>query len=100
MKRFIKTAAMAAMASTLVLGGAGIASASDGGKHGHHGRGIEKVIRHHRGATAIGFAKHSPGFLSGNVIQVPIDIPINVCGNSVNVLALLNPAFGNVCINK
>ncbi|WP_043264457.1 chaplin [Streptomyces sp. CT34] len=96
MKRFIKTAAMAAVASTLVLGGAGIASATDGGGHGHHGRGFE----HRRGATAVGFAKHSPGVVSGNVIQVPIDIPINVCGNSVDVLALLDPAFGNVCINK
>lgn len=47
------------------------------------------------GAAAVG----SPGVLSGNVIQVPVHIPVNVCGNSVNVLALLNPAFGNVCAN-
>ncbi|GGU88802.1 small membrane protein [Streptomyces albospinus] len=102
MKRFIKTAAMVAVTSTMVLGGAGVASASDGGhRHGHHGRGFEEKRRHGRGATAIGFAKHSPGVLSGNVIQVPIDIPINVCGNTVDVfIALLNPAFGNVCINK
>ncbi|MEV0171947.1 chaplin ChpD [Streptomyces sp. NPDC050803] len=46
-------------------------------------------------AAAIG----SPGFLSGNVIQVPVHVPVNVCGNSVNVIALLNPAFGNTCVN-
>ncbi|WSV65672.1 chaplin [Streptomyces sp. NBC_01013] len=44
-------------------------------------------------------AVHSPGVLSGNVIQVPIHIPVNVCGNTVNVIGLLNPAFGNTCAN-
>nr|WP_203631811.1 chaplin [Streptomyces halstedii] len=44
-------------------------------------------------------AAHSPGVLSGNVVQVPIHIPVNVCGNSINVIGLLNPAFGNTCIN-
>ncbi|MGW2511201.1 chaplin [Streptomyces scopuliridis] len=51
-------------------------------------------------AEAEGVAAHSPGVLSGNVVQVPIEIPINVCGNTVNIAALLNPAAGNVCINK
>lgn len=41
----------------------------------------------------------SPGVVSGNVIQVPLDIPVNVCGNSVNIIALLNPAIGNTCVN-
>ncbi|AVH95756.1 MULTISPECIES: chaplin [Streptomyces] len=50
-------------------------------------------------ADAEGAAVGSPGVLSGNVIQVPVHIPVNVCGNSVNVIALLNPAFGNVCVN-
>ncbi|MFG3048850.1 chaplin ChpD [Streptomyces sp. NPDC048202] len=50
-------------------------------------------------AGAEGAAVGSPGVLSGNVIQVPIHIPVNVCGNSVNVIALLNPAFGNACVN-
>ncbi|MEU1346437.1 chaplin [Streptomyces sp. NPDC005775] len=48
---------------------------------------------------AEGAAVHSPGVLSGNVIQVPIHIPVNLCGNTVNVIALLNPAFGNTCAN-
>ncbi|ORT59063.1 chaplin [Streptomyces sp. CB03238] len=47
-------------------------------------------------AAAVG----SPGVISGNVVQVPIHVPINVCGNTINIIALLNPAFGNVCVNK
>ncbi|MDT9700216.1 chaplin [Streptomyces sp. P17] len=50
-------------------------------------------------AGANGAAVGSPGVLSGNVVQVPIHIPVNVCGNTVNVIALLNPAFGNTCVN-
>ncbi|BFP51342.1 chaplin [Streptomyces fimicarius] len=50
------------------------------------------------GAEAI--AAHSPGVLSGNILQAPIHIPVNVCGNTVNVIGALNPAFGNTCINK
>ncbi|MER5576227.1 chaplin [Streptomyces massasporeus] len=49
---------------------------------------------------AQGAAVGSPGVLSGNVIQVPINIPINLCGNTVNIVALLNPTFGNVCLNR
>ncbi|MFJ4279011.1 chaplin [Streptomyces massasporeus] len=48
---------------------------------------------------AQGAAVGSPGVLSGNVIQVPIHIPINLCGNTVNIIGLLNPAFGNECEN-
>ncbi|MCX5013427.1 chaplin [Streptomyces sp. NBC_00555] len=50
-------------------------------------------------AGAAGAAVGSPGVLSGNAVQVPVNIPINLCGNSVNVIALLNPTFGNVCVN-
>ncbi|MFI0150746.1 chaplin [Streptomyces lydicus] len=120
MKRFIKTAAIAAASCTLVVSGAGIASASGDGHHGnrgdhgrnghgrhHHGNFERRDFRYDRGlyshrggANAAGFAAGSPGVLSGNVIQVPISIPINVCGNSINVAALLNPAFGNNCLNR
>jgi hypothetical protein len=51
-------------------------------------------------AEAEGVAVGSPGVLSGNVVQAPIHIPVNVCGNTVNIGGLLNPTFGNVCINK
>ncbi|MEV0411405.1 chaplin [Streptomyces sp. NPDC050448] len=50
-------------------------------------------------ATAEGYAIGSPGFLSGNVIQFPTHIPINVCGNGINYLGVLNPTGGNTCIN-
>jgi hypothetical protein len=49
--------------------------------------------------TATGASK-SPGFLSGNIIQAPANIPINACGNTVDVIGLLNPAFGNNCENN
>lgn len=48
---------------------------------------------------ASGTATGSGGLLSGNVVQVPVDIPVNACGNTVNVIGLLNPAAGNVCVN-
>ncbi|MDT0569831.1 chaplin [Streptomyces sp. DSM 3412] len=50
-------------------------------------------------AEAKGAAFGSPGVLSGNVVQVPVHIPVNVCGNTVNIVGLLNPAVGNVCVN-
>ncbi|MFE3249706.1 chaplin [Streptomyces sp. NPDC059209] len=59
------------------------------GGHGGHGGGS------HAGGGAAG----SPGVGSGNNIQVPIDIPVNVCGNSVDIVGVLNPAFGNECAN-
>ncbi|KXN65912.1 DUF320-domain-containing protein [Conidiobolus coronatus NRRL 28638] len=49
--------------------------------------------------TTIGASK-SPGTLSGNVIQIPIVAPINACGNTVDVIGVLNPAFGNNCENS
>ncbi|MGW1997286.1 chaplin [Embleya sp. NPDC001921] len=51
------------------------------------------------GSEADGAAVGSPGVASGNNIQVPVHVPVNVCGNSVNLVGLVNPAFGNVCIN-
>ncbi|MDN3261521.1 chaplin [Streptomyces sp. CSDS2] len=38
--------------------------------------------------------------MSGNVVQVPINLQANVCGNSINIIGLLNPAGGNACANK
>ncbi|MFE6161704.1 chaplin [Streptomyces sp. NPDC056486] len=72
--------AAAAFAAVTVIGGAGSAIADPG-----------------PGANAEGTAQNSPGVLSGNLLQVPVDIPVNVCGDSVNVIGLLNPATGNSC---
>lgn len=63
----------------LALGGAAAPAFADSGANG----------------AAIG----SPGVLSGNVVQIPIHIPVNVCGNTVNIIALLNPSAGNTCVN-
>lgn len=72
--------AAAAFAAVTVIGGAGSAVAEPG-----------------PGAYAEGTAKKSPGLLSGNVVQVPVSVPVNACGNSLNVIGLLNPAAGNKC---
>lgn len=73
-----KVVATAAAASGLALAGAGLAVADSG---------------------AAGAAVGSPGVISGNNIQVPVHVPINLCGNTIDVIGLLNPTFGNVCIN-
>lgn len=48
-------------------------------------------------ADAEGAAVGSPGVVAGNVIEVPAQVPVNVCGTSVDLVALLNPAFGDTC---
>ncbi|MBV7671919.1 chaplin [Streptomyces halstedii] len=58
----------------------------------HHGQGGS-------GASAEAEAVGSPGVISGNAVQAPIDVPVNACGNSVDVVGLLNPVFGNTCVN-
>ncbi|MFI6446906.1 chaplin family protein [Kitasatospora sp. NPDC050543] len=50
-------------------------------------------------AEAHGGAANSPGAGSGNSVQVPVDIPVNACGNTVDIGGSLNPAFGNTCAN-
>ncbi|MDX6331112.1 MAG: hypothetical protein QOI83_3495 [Streptomycetaceae bacterium] len=80
-KNLHKVAAATMAAGSLVVLGAGVASATGG-------------------ANAGGSAQHSPGIVSGNVIQVPVHVPVNVCGNTVSVIGLLNPAAGNLCVNK
>ena len=78
MSRIAKAAGVALGTGAMVLGGAGLALAEAG---------------------AQGEAVGSPGVLSGNLVQVPVHVPINVCGNTVDVIGLLNPAFGNTCAN-
>ncbi|AXE26749.1 hypothetical protein C0216_27900 [Streptomyces globosus] len=50
-------------------------------------------------SAAEGQAIGSPGVASGNLAQVPVHVPINLCGNTVNIIAALNPVFGNTCVN-
>ncbi|MCD7441892.1 chaplin [Streptomyces lincolnensis] len=53
----------------------------------------------HADSGAHGSASNSPGVLSGNSVQAPVNAPVNVCGNTVNVVGVLNPAMGNKCVN-
>ncbi|MFE5487007.1 chaplin [Streptomyces sp. NPDC056527] len=53
----------------------------------------------HADSGAQGAAVGSPGVISGNAVQLPVHVPVNVCGNTVNVIGLLNPAAGNRCAN-
>ncbi|GAA0419969.1 chaplin [Streptomyces luteireticuli] len=62
-----------------------------GGYEHEHGRGGYERERERA------WAEHSPGVLSGNVVETPVRIPVNVCGDSVDALAALNPSMGNVC---
>nr|WP_205380241.1 chaplin [Streptomyces sp. SID7805] len=68
------------VAGGLAVAGAGVASA-------------------HAAPQAQGIAQHSPGVVSGNLVQVPVHVPVNACGNTISVIGLLNPAFGNYCAN-
>ncbi|MFE7899887.1 chaplin [Streptomyces sp. NPDC057424] len=54
----------------------------------------------HADSGAQGSAAGSPGVLSGNSVQAPVHAPVNVCGNTVNVVGLLNPSMGNSCADK
>ncbi|WP_328679468.1 chaplin [Streptomyces sp. NBC_00322] len=76
MKNVKKAAALTMIAGSLLAAGAGVASATDG-------------------AYADGHAVNSPGVLSGNLVQAPVHVPVNVVGNTVNVIGALNPAFAN-----
>ncbi|MEZ0091505.1 chaplin [Streptacidiphilus sp. EB129] len=78
MKNVVKGALVTVAAAGVLTGGAGAAFAS---------------------AQSAGDAERSPGVGSGNNIQVPVHIPVNVCGVSGNVIGALNPAFGNTCTN-
>jgi hypothetical protein len=76
MKLMRNGAVLAALVGGIMLAGGGVAAAD---------------------TDATGAVVGSPGVLSGNLIQIPVDVPINVCGNSVNLVGALNPAFGNTC---
>ncbi|MFB6822807.1 chaplin family protein [Streptomyces virginiae] len=81
-KRLVRGTTIAVAGAAALIGGTGLASAHGGD-----------------GAAAHGVAAGSPGVAGGNVVQVPVDVPVNACGLTVNVIALLNPSFGNTCIN-
>lgn len=75
--------------------GHGYGDDSDGGSHSGSHSGTHAGTQ----STAQGNASHSPGVLAGNNVQAPADVPVNACGNTVDVVGLLNPAAGNGCAN-
>ncbi|GGY17089.1 chaplin [Streptomyces minutiscleroticus] len=79
MSRIAKAAGVALGAGAVVISGAGLALAD---------------------SDAQGAAIGSPGVISGNTVQVPLDVPVNLCGNTIDIIGLLNPAFGNTCVVK
>ena len=78
MQNIKRSALLVTVTAGIVVGAAGAAMAS---------------------STATGAANNSPGVGSGNLISVPVHVPVNACGNSVDVIGVLNPAFGNHCAN-
>ncbi|MFF7728153.1 chaplin [Streptomyces sp. NPDC008001] len=78
MKNMKKAAVLTIAAGGLAIAGAGAASAHQ----------------------ADGKAVNSPGVVSGNVTQVAVGVPVNLCGNTLTVVGALNPAAGNLCVNK
>ncbi|MFC8076514.1 chaplin [Streptomyces sp. NPDC057307] len=80
-------------------GGGSHGGGSHGGKDHGDGKGDSPGGPGGGGSHAEGGAGNSPGVGSGNLIQVPIDVPVNVCGNSVDIVGALNPTFGNGCEN-
>ncbi|MFF7446304.1 MULTISPECIES: chaplin family protein [unclassified Streptomyces] len=54
----------------------------------------------HADSMSDGDTAGSPGAVSGNTIQLPVHVPVTVCGTTVNVVGLLNPAAGNTCGNR
>ncbi|MFD5325894.1 chaplin [Streptomyces sp. NPDC127092] len=75
-------------------------SGSRGGGGSGHGGAHNGGAHSGGGASAGSHAEGSPGVLSGNGIQLPVDLPVNVSGNSVNVVGIGNPAFGNTSVNE
>ncbi len=49
------------------------------------------------GSSATAVTEHSGGILSGNTVQAPVNLPLNVCGNQVNAAAVHNKAHGSTC---
>ncbi|MEV0776656.1 chaplin [Streptomyces sp. NPDC050433] len=78
MSRIAKAVVLSSAAAAAVVGASGAAIADSG---------------------AQGAAVGSPGVISGNAVQIPVHVPVNVCGNTIDIIGLLNPAFGNTCVN-
>ncbi|MGW1910819.1 chaplin [Streptomyces sp. NPDC002076] len=79
MSRIAKGLVLTSVAAAAIGGAAGLAAADSG---------------------ANGAANNSAGVLSGNTAQLPVHVPTSVCGNTADIIGLLNPAFGSGCTNS
>jgi hypothetical protein len=78
-KKLKKAVVITVIAGGLAVAGAGAAAANSADAHG----------------KAVG----SPGVAAGNLVQAPVHIPANVVGDTVSVIGVLNPAFGDHALN-
>lgn len=51
------------------------------------------------GAGAAAAASGSSGIADANIVQVPVQAPLDVCGDTLNVIGSFNPAVGDLCVN-
>lgn len=52
------------------------------------------------GASHPALAADDPGLASGNRIELPVNAPINICGNTLTALGYLNSTSGISCTKK
>jgi ChpA-C len=52
------------------------------------------------GAGAGAQTDHSGGILSGNIVQAPVNVPVDACGNDVNAVTLESTESGSDCENS
>ncbi len=52
------------------------------------------------GSAASQTTDHSGGILSGNIVQAPVNVPINACGNNVNAAVVSSSETGSSCTNS
>ena len=52
------------------------------------------------GSAANAQTDHSGGLLSGNIVQAPVNVPVNACGNDVNAVTLESTESGSDCENS
>lgn len=65
--------------------------ATNGNSQGHNGQGSNQT----KGST-----ESSGGNKTSSPPKIPVNPPVNTCGNSPNVIGALNPPDGNHCQNK
>lgn len=63
-----------------------------------HSPADQNAIRAHNAEN--GFVVHSPGIAPGNVLKIPVNIPVNLCGNNVTAVGTGNSSSGNTCVSR